>query len=270
MSSLMRADGQASVLEQVVIQGDLSKLRPEDRVAYYKAVCESVGLNPLTKPFDYIVLNGKLTLYARRDAAEQLRKIHGISVTKLECDYRGDLYVVTAYGQDKAGRVDAATGAVSIAGLKGEQLANALMKAETKAKRRLTLSLAGLGWLDETETDSIPGAVKPPTVDVDGVIDARPIPEDKSPEPMCTKADYETLVQTATENGWREEDVKAYLKSRGYSSIRQVPASAMGEALEHFSRPVEAAHEEATDDAPHDAGTAQATLPLGDEAAATA
>jgi hypothetical protein len=40
--------------------------------------------------------------------------------------------------------------------LKGDALANALMKAETKAKRRVTLSLAGLGWLDETEIASIP------------------------------------------------------------------------------------------------------------------
>jgi hypothetical protein len=30
------------------------------------------------------------------------------------------------------------------------------MKAETKAKRRVTLSLAGLGWLDETELETIP------------------------------------------------------------------------------------------------------------------
>jgi hypothetical protein len=31
------------------------------------------------------------------------------------------------------------------------------MKCETKAKRRVTLSLAGLGWLDETEIATIPG-----------------------------------------------------------------------------------------------------------------
>jgi hypothetical protein len=42
--------------------------------------------------------------------------------------------------------------------LKGDALANALMRAETKAKRRVTLSLAGLGWLDETEIVTIPGA----------------------------------------------------------------------------------------------------------------
>ena len=32
------------------------------------------------------------------------------------------------------------------------------MKAETKAKRRVTLSISGLGWLDESETGSITGA----------------------------------------------------------------------------------------------------------------
>lgn len=38
------------------------------------------------------------------------------------------------------------------------------MKAETKAKRRVTLSVAGLGWLDETEVVSVPDA-RPVTVD---------------------------------------------------------------------------------------------------------
>jgi ferric iron reductase protein FhuF len=32
------------------------------------------------------------------------------------------------------------------------------MKAVTKGKRRLTLSLCGLGWLDETEIQTIPDA----------------------------------------------------------------------------------------------------------------
>ena len=32
------------------------------------------------------------------------------------------------------------------------------MKAVTKAKRRVTLSICGLGMLDETEVESIPGA----------------------------------------------------------------------------------------------------------------
>jgi hypothetical protein len=45
---------------------------------------------------------------------------------------------------------------VALGTLKGDALANALMKCETKAKRRVPLSLAGLGWLDETELATIP------------------------------------------------------------------------------------------------------------------
>ena len=42
--------------------------------------------------------------------------------------------------------------------LKGEALANAMMKAETKAKRRATLSICGLALLDELEVETIPNA----------------------------------------------------------------------------------------------------------------
>jgi hypothetical protein len=65
------------VLEQVLIGGDLSGLTEAQRLAYYKAVCQSLGLNPLSKPFEYLWLNGKLRLYALRDCADQLRRLHG-------------------------------------------------------------------------------------------------------------------------------------------------------------------------------------------------
>jgi len=48
--------------------------------------------------------------------------------------------------------------------LKPDDRAHAVMKAETKAKRRVTLSLIGLGWLDESEIESIPDA-RPVRVD---------------------------------------------------------------------------------------------------------
>ena len=140
-------------LEQVVVQGNLATLSENERIGYYARVCESLGLNPLTRPFEYITLNGKLTLYARKDATDQLRDLHGVSVIAIVVapnDEHG-LYVVTATVGDRKGRTDSAIGVVSIAGLKGEALANAMMKAETKAKRRATLSICGLGWMDEVE-----------------------------------------------------------------------------------------------------------------------
>jgi len=146
------------VLERVIIEGDLSVLTPKERVNYYNAVCESLGLNAFTKPLDYLRLNGKLTLYATRNATDQLRHLHGISVTKVEQSEVQGVYVVTAYGKDKDGRIDSAQGAVYIKNVQGEALANAIMKAETKAKRRLTLSMCGLGFMDTTEVDTVADA----------------------------------------------------------------------------------------------------------------
>jgi len=158
-------------IEQVVLQGDLAALSAEERVNYYHAVCNSLGLNPLTRPFGYIKLNNKLTLYAHKDATDQLRKRDGISVYNMEREVVSDVYVVTSYGVTTDGRKDVATGAVFIKGKTGDALANAMMKAETKSKRRLTLSICGLGFLDESEASSIPATdAQAVTVTEDGEI----------------------------------------------------------------------------------------------------
>ena len=147
----------ADVLEKVVIDGDLSKLSSAERMAYYGQVCQSLGLNPMTRPFEYLRLNGKLTLYAKKDATEQLAQKYGISITLDAGHLMEGIYVMKATARMANREVDA-TGAVSLDALKGEAMANALMKAETKACRRAVLRLVGLGWLDETEVDSVPGA----------------------------------------------------------------------------------------------------------------
>ena len=164
------APADMSAIEQVLITGDLSKLTPEQRVTYYNRTCESLKLNPLTRPFDYLMLNSKLVLYARRDCADQLRRNQGISIKIVSREKVDDLYVVTAQASTPAGRCDESIGAVPLGpGVKGENLANALMKGETKAKRRVTLSICGLGMLDETELDTIKGARRV-TVTQDGEI----------------------------------------------------------------------------------------------------
>jgi hypothetical protein len=143
-------------LEEFVVRGNLAALSPTDKANHYIQLCRSLGLNPATKPFEYITLQGKETLYARRDATEQLRKIHSVSLEITGRETVGDVYVVTARATMPDGRKDESTGVVSVAGLKGEALANKLMSAETKAKRRVTLSIVGLGILDESEFDTIP------------------------------------------------------------------------------------------------------------------
>jgi hypothetical protein len=152
-----------SLVEKAIINGNLKDLNPAERMTHYMNVCNSLGLNPHTQPFGYIELQGKLTLYAKRECTEQLRKVNGVSIQSLEGRLVDDLYIVTATACDKTGRVDTSTGAVPLKGLAGEAKANAIMKAETKAKRRVTLSICGLGMLDESEAPSVAGAR---TVDV--------------------------------------------------------------------------------------------------------
>lgn len=148
---------QAQDIEKLLL-GDLSKLSQQDRTSYFMKVCDSLGLNPLTKPFEYIQLNGKLTLYATKNCAEQLRKIYNVSITNMDHVVNQEVLTVRVSGRDHTGREDISSASISLSGLKGEALANAYMKCETKAKRRLTLSICSLGMLDETEIESIPNA----------------------------------------------------------------------------------------------------------------
>jgi hypothetical protein len=146
----------AQTVARVILHGDLSKLTDAQKTSYYRAVCESVGLNPLTQPFQYLVLNGREILYARREATEQLRRLHEVSITIVARELVDDIYVVTARATLPTGRTDENIGAVALGGAKGEARANGMMKAETKAKRRVTLAICGLGMLDETEVSDIP------------------------------------------------------------------------------------------------------------------
>ena len=160
-NELIKKEGE--LIQRLVLDGDISRMSQEQKVLYYNQFCNSLGINPLTQPFQIIKFQGKERLYATKDCTEQLRKIHGVSITDISSTTVNDVFIVTAKAKDKEEKTDCSTGAVNIKGLSGDALANALMKAETKAKRRVTLSICGLGILDESETDTMPGAV---TVDV--------------------------------------------------------------------------------------------------------
>src|ERR1035437_8411622 len=135
----MHADG-INRTTWAVATGERERLSEDERVAYYHAVCESVGLNPLTRPLEYLVLNGRLTLYAKRDATDQLRHKYQVSVEIIDRTTKEEVFVVRAASSFPDGRTDESLGAVHIGDLQGDDLANALMKAETKAKRRVVCS----------------------------------------------------------------------------------------------------------------------------------
>jgi len=212
-----------AVIAQVILHGDLKQLTPVQKVSYFNAVCKSVGLNPLTKPFAYLTLSGKEILYATRDATDQLRKVNGVSVTITAREVVEDTYVVTARAT-LGDRHDESIGAVPIGGLRGEPRANAMMKAETKAKRRVTLAICGLGMLDETEVSSLDVEPEPPPPAV--------VPDYPTGRPVITEGQRRKLFATAADSGWTRDQLKTWLAARGVKSTTEIAQADLNSILE--------------------------------------
>ena len=130
----------------------LDNFTEEERIQHFNEVCEALGMDPRTRPFEYLWVDNdyegrNLILYITKSGSNQLRKINGISIDPVVMKIEGGAAIATANAKDQTGRVDSCIGAVAVEGLSGKSLANAIMSAETKAKRRVTISISGLGFL---------------------------------------------------------------------------------------------------------------------------
>jgi hypothetical protein len=148
----------------LALNGDISKLSLPQKLDYYMRRCKLLDLDPATKPFDYLVLNGRQVLYPNAGCAAQLRFIHGISFSGLKEETTEGLVTATIQATDRTGRTDIDVGAVPLTTKSPADLANARMKAITKAKRRVTLSLCGLHAPDDDDVAAIGGVVRPAAV----------------------------------------------------------------------------------------------------------
>lgn len=160
-------------------------LTQSQRGSFLWHYAKSLGLDPLTKPFNLIPGQrpGDLVIYANRAASDQLRKIHKLTIQEISSGplmigdkLRDDVWVTKVRVSSPDGRSEDHVGAVGIAGLEGEALSNAIMKCSTKASRRGTIAFCGLGMLDETEVSSIPNITVEPTSPSDS---PAPIPAPK-------------------------------------------------------------------------------------------
>jgi len=214
-------------LQSVLAEGDISKLTVPQRLQFIAAVTRSLGLNPLTQPFDFITLNGKMRMYAKKDATDQLRKIHSVSLRIVKREIADGLLIVTAQAKLPDGREDESIGALNIGSLSGEAKANALMKCETKAKRRVTLSICGLGFLDESEIEGAKsrpeatGAVHDPWAPIPDQESPADAPQsdalEMEPDPTEDATVWQELYpkgweRWVTGRGWDADDARGLLK----------------------------------------------------------
>lgn len=209
------------VLEKVSISDDLSMLSEEERWLYYQHICERFQLDPATRPFAFLTFEdtGKMKLYALRNATDQLRKVHNISVSIVRQERIADyVYLMTARAKTEDGRIDEAVGAVSLRDdygniLSAKQMANAIMTCQTKAIRRATLSICGVSFLDESEVSDIPQAktsdnsfwdneqkVAAPTEEDLNKLDGLEAPPNIPEEPNTEEIPQETEEDNMTKN----------------------------------------------------------------------
>jgi hypothetical protein len=211
-------------IDDIVITGDLSQLTEAQQTQHYLQVCAALGLDYHLHPLEYIFTdspNGgrKLILYVLRAGSDALRKLNGVDIIDISTRIEDGVVTTTAKAKDKTGRTDIATGAVSIQGKNTHERANAIMASETKAKRRVTLSLSGCGLLDETEVADltskitvvdagigvsaapqlvVPKVSQAPAKDVTSALPVIPpsVPESVKPigkDPRITKYKFEVL-----------------------------------------------------------------------------
>jgi hypothetical protein len=163
-TALQKTEPDAETLKKILFKGDLSNLTPEEQIAYYIQRCERLGLDPYSKPFDFLEVKDKetgqrkVTLYANKEASAQLTVNRGISIEKLEDTEENGVYRVKAYVRTSDGRTGVNLSVAKVKGLEGKNYANAVKSATTQAIRRAILMICGLGDTDETEVPDIPNA----------------------------------------------------------------------------------------------------------------
>lgn len=210
-AALAPAKPQDDPVYSLVTQGDLSRLTNEQRLSYYHEVCRRVGLNPLTKPFDFIKLNGKLVLYANKDATAQLAAVNTVSVTIVDkvIDKASGVLLVFARASTPDGRQTDQVGGVALfEKMKGEDVANAWMKCITKANRRAVLTHCGLGMLDESELETIPAKnVERVTVAEPAPLRAPEAPRklEPAPAPVAVDGPKDEVVDGAVDDSAENE-----------------------------------------------------------------
>lgn len=229
------AEPEGALLAKLIdAQGDLEVLTPEERLRYYKAVCAKLGLDPTTQPFFVLrTRDGQVRLYLNRGGAEALRRIHGVSIQIARTAMGGNpnapsYYEVVVEAQTPDGRKEQAVAVADLRGKRGNDLENAILAAETKAKRRATLSILALGSLalDETEALSMVGVrlgrIDPETGQLafsyEGAEESQPIP---------IRADQvRAIAEALARLGSQDKEVNRLIASlalgREVASIRQL------------------------------------------------
>lgn len=145
--------------ELALMRGDLRGLTKGQIAEVVEGLARDAGLNPALSPIDVIpTREGRLVPYINAKGAAALRRLHGLEVTAIDLvKERAGLVVLRCILRRPDGTTDMAYGAADWREDRPADEARAWMVAETRAKRRATMSAVGIfleGPSDEVEGDA--------------------------------------------------------------------------------------------------------------------
>ncbi len=227
------------VRRKVILHGDLSGLNDAQLEEYYLALCRYLNLEPSTRPFNFLKTRQGLILYVNNEAFNQLRRLHNISCRILEEGFVPGTqpYRVKSESRDPDGRIAEDIGVTDCEGLRGADLANAMMKTVTKAHNRSTKRLIGISLPDENEAETIPGAVKVVSA-VTGNGEPHAVAVDSQPEPPPVR--LSTVDQRKYIHGAKrklqlsEDEYRALLAEYGVQSSKELTVEQASDLIERL------------------------------------
>jgi hypothetical protein len=167
-----------------IAAGNLAPLEPRMRAIAIRTICEDGNLPLSLSPVILIPGDGGvLKPYVTSIGASWVADNKRVSTKILGTETAGGVYVVRMMAVAGDGRSVEDIGAVAVQGLAGQFLANAYMKAHTKAYRRTVLRLAGLPLTDDDEGSGPPRRIDYDTgeiIEAAGTI----VSSDPSPSPQ--------------------------------------------------------------------------------------
>jgi hypothetical protein len=230
-------DADPTVIDQL-IRGDVSGVPREALLRYIFTFCERVGISPLAVPFSLMKTQRGMQLVANRNFYDAVAGKYSVS---RECVGEGlfegtKLYFTRYRATTPDGRVTEDMALVDTAGLNGNDLANAIMKAHTKGRNRVTRAHLGFPFPDETEAETVPGA---------SVVSIEQLPsggngEPAAPEPEPPKATEQQVRRIhalAKKLGMNEEAYRRLLSERfGSKSSKSLTAEQADELIRELAQ----------------------------------
>lgn len=217
------------ILTQLILKGDLSILTDEEKMLYAKQVADAAGVSLLMRPFDFIEakIAGKSTvkLYANKNCAEQIRQKYNVNISIDDPKKLDDMLIIrgraTMLMPDGSTRFEEDIVPIEIEKIpygksefmpiKGVELANAVMKATTKLKRRLTFSIIGLGIMGIDDLEDIRNEERNRAAYGNKVITpSQQQPSKQLPDSLATPDQINQLNKIMNSGYFSQEEIEKY------------------------------------------------------------